>query len=103
MTKAKRLCGVGSPQLRQHFLAVEIDDALLVLLSRMDMDFGGASGKKIVQRLEMRLGIGADYPLFRHFFHRNFRIRAPLDLARVANIEVWIPGLGNEPPELRGV
>src|SRR5450432_845827 len=81
------------PQPGQNFPSIKINHAFLVGLTGMNVYSSCSACEEISEALHMDLRIGAHRPTFVYFFQRNLSFRAPLNLLRIANIEIWLPCL----------
>src|SRR5580704_12152122 len=59
-----RCLGLNVLQTRQHFLAIELDHPSLIMLARMYVDTGRASGEQVGEDFHVNLGVGAHSPSF---------------------------------------
>jgi hypothetical protein len=67
----------------------------------MDMNPGGTALEQIREYLHMNLRISPHRPTFSHFFQGDLSFGAVLNSFRIANIEIGLPRLRTETPELR--
>src|SRR5579859_7655430 len=74
-----RLAGL-IPESRQHFPAVELDNLLLVRLAGMNIDDGSAAVKEPLDRLHVRVGVGAHRPIAEDLRQRQFGLSTAFNL-----------------------